>query len=95
MSITETLKKTIDDLHIEQRLAAVSGDLDRVYATTLQSVSGYVAAREDDITALVDKVATTLDTRTEGRYTGEIGKVTETVRRGVTKLVEQGPSRGA
>jgi hypothetical protein len=58
-------------------------------------VSDYAAAREDDITALVDKVATTLDTRTEGRYAEEIGTVTETVHRGVTKLVEQSPAREA
>ena len=84
MTITETLKKTLDDLQLEQRAEALG-----------QSVGDYVAAREDDISALVDKVATTLDSRTEGRFADEIGKVSATVRSAVARLAEQGPRRDA
>ena len=95
MSITETLKKTLDELQIEQRLAGLGQDLDRVYASTLESVTGYVATREDDIASLVDKVATTIDTRTEGRFADEIGKVTRTLHRSVSTLAERGAAREA
>lgn len=91
MSITETLKKTIDDLQLDQRAEALTKDLNGVYAQTLQQVGGYVSSREADITALIDKVVTSIDTRTEGRFAGEIGKVAGTVKGGVTRLAEQGP----
>lgn len=91
MSITETLKKTIEDLQLDQRAESLTKDLNGVYSQTLESVGGYVSSREDDITALIDKVASTLDGRTEGRFATEIGKVAGTVHRGVTRLAEQGP----
>ena len=90
MSITETLKKTIDDLQLDERVEALAKDLDGAYAQTLESVGGYVSSREDDITALIDKVAATIDSRTEGRFAGEIGKVVGSVKGGVTRLAEQG-----
>jgi hypothetical protein len=93
MSITENLKKTIDDLQIERRLETLAQDLDQLYGQTRESVGGYISSREDDITALVDKFASSLDTRTEGRFSGEIGKVAGTVHRSVAKLAEQDPGR--
>jgi hypothetical protein len=89
MSIAENLKKTIDDLRIDERVDALAQDLDRVYAQTMQSVGGYVSSREEHINGLIEKVASTLDTRTEGRFSGEITKVAGTVHRGVTKLAAQ------
>ena len=94
MSISENLKKTIDDLQLDERLQALTQDLNGAYAQTLESVGGYVSSREDDITALIGKVAATLDGRTEGRFAGEIGKVADTVQRGVTRLAEQGHREG-
>ena len=90
MSITETLKKTIDDLQLDERVDGLTKDLNGVYSQTLESVGGYVSTREDDITALIGKVAATIDSRTEGRFAGEIEKVAGTVQRGVTRLAEQG-----
>ena len=91
MSITETLKKALDDLQVDQRVETLAQDLDRLSAQALEVVGGYVAAREEQISTLVDKVATTVDSRTEGRFAGEIGKVTGLVQGGVTRLADQGP----
>ncbi len=93
MSITEQLKKAIDDLRIDERVETLSQEGARVYTQTLESVGGYVSSREEDINALIDKVADSLDTRTEGRFAGEIGKMTGTAHRGVAKLADQGPAR--
>jgi hypothetical protein len=95
MSLTETLKKTIDDLQLDRRVETIAQDLDRISAQALETVGGYVSAREEHISDLVDKVATTLDTRTDGRFAGEIGKVAGLVHDGVTKLAGQGTGREA
>lgn len=92
MNITATLKKTLDDLQLDQRVETFAQDLDRFSAQALETIGGYVSSREEHITGLVEKVATTLDTRTEGRFAGEIGKVAGLVQGGVTKLVEQRPT---
>ena len=93
MSISETLetlKRTIDDLQLEQRLETLGLDLDRISGQALESVGGYVSSREDDLTALIDKVATTIDSRTEGRFADQIGKATELARTGLARLADQG-----
>jgi hypothetical protein len=95
MSITEALKKTIDDLRLEERAEVISEDIDRLTSETLQKVGSYVATREEHINGLIDKVAATLDGRTEGRFAGEIGKVTDVAHRSVARLADQGPDTPA
>jgi hypothetical protein len=95
MSITETLKKTIDDLRIEERAEVLSQDIDRLTAETWEKVGSYVSSREEHINGLIDKVAATLDSRTEGRFAGEIGKVSDVAHRSVARLAEQGPGTPA
>lgn len=89
MNITETLKQTIDELRIDERVEALSQEITEAYAQSRESLGGYVASRHDEITGLIEKVAATLDSRTEGRFAGEIGKLADVARRGVTRVAEQ------
>lgn len=95
MSITETLKRTLEDLQLEDRVETLTQDLDRLSAQALESLGGYVASREGELDALIDKVAGTLDSRTEGRFAGEIGKVAGLAHTGLAKLAGQGPGESA
>jgi hypothetical protein len=90
MSITETLRKTIDDLRADERVETLVQDLDRITTQALETVGGYVSAREEHINGFVEKVAATLDNRPEGRFADEIGKVTGLVHGGVASLAERG-----
>jgi hypothetical protein len=72
------------------------GDFDRIkddlkgdLARAVTSLGGYVAAREDQITELIERTAGKVDDRTEHRYTGTIDKVRAGLRLGVARLADR------
>ena len=68
---------------------ALSDDLKKDLQKAVTSVGGYVAARETEISELIERTAGKVDQRTEHRYTGTIDKVKAGLRTGVAKLAEQ------
>lgn len=91
MALSDDVKKVLDDLQVEKRLHEASEAIDRHAGTAVQSLGGYVAAREDKLAALIDRTAGQVDERTEGRWTEQIDKVRAGLHTGVTKLAEKKP----
>lgn len=92
MSINATLKRTIDELDLDRRLTEAGGELDKAVAKVLEVAGGYVQPRQGHIAELVEKAASTIDERTEGKFTGQLSTVKGQVQIGVAKLAERGPS---
>ena len=69
----------------------LSDDLKKDLQKAVTSVGGYVAAREEHISELIERTAGKVDERTEKRYTGPIDTVKAGLHTGVAKLVEQQP----
>ncbi len=91
MSLSDDVKKVLDDLQVEKRLAEASEAIDRHAGTAVQSLGGYVAAREEHITELIERTAGKVDERTEGRYAGAIDKLRAGLQTGVARIAEKKP----
>ncbi len=73
---------------------ALSDDLKKDLQKAVTSVGGYVAARETEISELIERTAGKVDERTEHRYTDTIDKVKAGLRTGVSRLAEQRGDEG-
>ena len=65
-------------------------DLRKDLQKAVESVGGYVAAREEKLTELIERTAGKVDERTEHRYRETIDKVKAGLHTGVARLAEQG-----
>ncbi len=78
MSINETLKKTIEQLDLDQRVAEFKtslGDLARQHGSKVEEV--------------LDKVETQVDTTTKGKYADQVASARRKVSEGVAKVAAQ------
>ncbi|GAA1932334.1 hypothetical protein [Nocardioides marmoribigeumensis] len=72
----------------------LSDDLKKDLQKAVTSVGGYVAAREEQISELIERTAGKVDERTEKRYSGTIDKVKAGLHTGVARLAEQKDDEG-
>lgn len=91
-NIADKLKQTIDDLEIDRHVNDLVIQLETAFTTARDKVATLAAEHGDDVERFLDKVSTTIDERTEGRFAPQVGKVRETVSTGVTRLADHRPS---
>ena len=94
MSLSDDVKKVLDDLQVEKRLQDASEQIDRTARTAMANLGGYVAARETEINDLIDRTAGKVDDRTEHRWSDTLDKVRAGLHTGVARLAEKKPDDG-
>lgn len=91
-NIADKLKQTMDELEIDRHANDLAIQIESAFTTVRDKVATLAAERGDDVERFLDKVTTTIDERTEGRFAPHVDKVRETVSTGVTKLAGYRPS---
>lgn len=91
-NISDKLKQTIDELDIDRHVNDFVIQVESAFTTARDKIATLAAERGDEVERLLDKLGTTIDERTEGRYASHVDKVRETVLTGVNKLAEQRPA---
>jgi hypothetical protein len=91
-NFADKLKQTIDELDIDRHVNDLVIQVETAFTSAREKVGTLAAERGDEVERLLDKVSTTIDERTEGRYAPQVGKVRETVSTAVTRLAEYRPA---
>lgn len=91
-NIADKLKQTIDELEIDRHVNDLVIQVETAFTTARDKVATLAAERGDEVERFLDKVSTSIDERTEGRFAPQVGKVRETVSTGVTRLAEYRPA---
>ncbi|HNM97557.1 MAG TPA: Rv0909 family putative TA system antitoxin [Marmoricola sp.] len=92
MTITETLKKKVDELELERRFNEIAEQTERVFKTAVEKAGDLAHDKRADIDGLLDKVEGALNQRTEGKYADKVTKVKTNLQTGVDKLAEKRPT---
>ncbi len=90
-NISEKLKQVIDELDLDRHANDLVIQAEGMLVAARDKVATLAAERGDEVERLLDKVSTTIDERTEGRYAGELGKIRHTVTSGLTRMAEHRP----
>jgi len=90
-NIADKLKQTIDELEIDRHVNDFVIQVENAFHTARDKVATLAAERGDDVDRFLDKVSTTIDERTEGRFATQVDKVRTTVSTGVSRLAEHRP----
>jgi len=91
-NIADKLKQTIDELEIDRHVNDFVVQIETVFSAARDKVGALAAERGDEVESFLDKMSTTIDERTEGRYAGQVGKVRDTVSTTVARLAEHAPA---
>ncbi len=89
--INETLKQKIDDLDLDRRLNDFTEQAEQAANRALDTAGGFAREHRDDVERLLDRVSTTIEKRTDGKYADKVNRVREQVERGVGRLAERPP----
>jgi hypothetical protein len=89
MAINDKLKQKIDELDLDRRLDTAVRQAEAAMAQARDKAAELADERGDDLERLLDKVTTSIDSRTDGRFAAPIGKVRGQVSAGVARLAER------
>ena len=90
-NIADKLKQTIDELEIDRHVNDLVISAESAFHTARDKVATLAAEHGDEVERFLDKVTTTIDERTEGKFAPQVDKVRATVSTGVTKLAAYRP----
>lgn len=90
-NISEKLKQVVDELDLDRHANDLVIQAEGMFVAARDKVATLAAERGDEVERLLDKVSTTIEERTEGRYASELGKIRDTVTSGLTRLAEHRP----
>lgn len=91
----ETLKTTVDSLHLQDRVEEFGVAAERAAKRALEEAGHLAHTKREQVVGLLDKAEAALDRRTEGRYAAQAAKVRTQLLAGVDKLAAQRPTATA
>lgn len=68
-TITDTIKQYIDELEIERHVTEASERAEETVGRAIERAGGYAYEHTEDLETWLDKAGSTIDERTDGRYT--------------------------
>ena len=89
--INETLKQRIDELDLDRRLNDVVDQAEDGLRKVVETAGGYAHDHRDDIERALDKVAGSIEDRTEGRYADRVDQLRHQLGTGLDRLAERRP----
>ncbi len=94
-NITETLKAKLDELDLDRRLDQLTGATEKAVKRGVERAGELAHDNREKVASFVDKAATTIDSKTEGKYADTVDKVRSQVVIGVDKLAAKRPVQDA
>ena len=92
MSFLDKMKKKAEELELDKK----AKDLQQAAAAAAKQARGkagdLTAQNREKIDGYVEKAATTIDTKTDGKYADKVARAKQTVGKGVDKVAEGSPS---
>ena len=67
MTITETLKKTVDDLKLDERFTEIASQTEKAFKTAVEKVGTFANDKRSDIDGIIEKEEGELKERNEGK----------------------------
>ena len=89
MSINETLKQKIDELDLDRRADELVEQAQQALATARERAGSLADEHGDEVRTWIDRAATTIDSRTDGRWSEQVGRVREQLSTGIERLAER------
>jgi RNA-splicing ligase RtcB len=87
--LTETIRAKLDESEVERHLGELASTLEDTVRQGVARVGELAHEHRDDIERLLDKAATAVDRRTEGKHADRISQVRGSLERGVERIAEQ------
>ncbi|HEY3529157.1 MAG TPA: antitoxin [Nocardioides sp.] len=89
--IGETIRAKMDELEVERHLSELAGTLEHAVRQGVAKAGDLAHEHRGDIERLIDKAATAVDRRTDGRHADKISQVRGSLERGVERIADQRP----
>lgn len=89
MTISDQLKKTIDDLEIERHVSRLVAQAEEAVVRAVAAAGDYAHEHGDDIARFLERAGGAVNQRTDARFADVVENVSTQVNRGVAKLAEQ------
>ncbi len=94
MSFLDKMKKKAEELELDKKAKELQTAATNAASQAREKAGDYAAGNRDKIDSYVDKAATTIDSKTQGKYTDQVAKARQGVGKGVDKLAEGAPRTG-
>src|SRR5262249_32088910 len=88
-SLADQIRAKMDEYDVDRHLNELATTIDHVVREGLQKVGELAHEHRGDIERLFEKVASAVDTRTDGRHADTIEQVRGSIERGVDKIADQ------
>ncbi len=92
MSFLDKMKKKAEELELDKKAKDLQAAATTAAKQAREKAGDFTAENRDKIDGYVEKAATTIDTKTDGKYADKVAKAKEHVGKGVDKVAEGSPS---
>lgn len=86
---TETIRAKLDEYEVDRHLSELASTLEDVVRQGVARAGELAHEHKGDIDRLIDKAATAVDRRTDGKHADRISQVRGSLERGVERIAEQ------
>jgi hypothetical protein len=92
MSFLDKMKKKAEELELDKKAKDLQAAATTAAKQARVKAGDFTAVNRDKIDGYVEKAATTIDTKTDGKYADKVAKAKHHVGKGVDKVAEGSPS---
>jgi len=90
-AIGDTIRAKLEEYEVDRHLHDLASQAEHVVRQGIAKVGELAHDHREDIDRLLDKAASAVDRRTEGRHAEKITQVRGSLERGVERIAEQRP----
>ncbi|GAA2159444.1 hypothetical protein FHX52_3711 [Humibacillus xanthopallidus] len=92
MSFLDKMKKKAEELELDKKAKELQEAATTAAKQAREKAGDLTAQNREKIDGYVEKAATTIDAKTDGKYADKVAKAKQTVGKGVDKVAEGSPS---
>ena len=92
MSFLDKMKKKAEELELDKKAKDLQAAATTAAKQAREKAGDYTAENRSKIDGYVEKAATTIDTKTDGKYADKVAKAKEQVGKRVDKVAEGSPN---
>ncbi len=92
MSFLDKMKKKAEELELDKKAKDLQAAATTAAKQAREKAGDFTAENRDKIDGYVEKAATTIDTKTDGKYADKVAKAKQHVGKGVDKVAEGSPT---
>lgn len=87
--LADQIRAKMDEYEVDRHLNELATTLEHAVRTGMTKAGEFAHEHKGDFERLIDKVASTVDQRTDGKHADKIQQVRGSLERGVDKIAEQ------